>query len=111
VSTQSHIVTRDDIVQLWDAINNLRDRLPDVPALEKTQANKDTRAYVEKYGCACPSMVLNGMTCYTSDIWHAALAYERAEVGKMLPAANVSHYVYKVSAAIQAIRARCGGAK
>lgn len=84
----------------------------DIPAppKEETQVNKDTKAYVEKYGCASPSMVLKGATCYTSDIWHAALAYERAEVAKLLPDDSDHFSAQYYRGVIETIRARCGGA-
>lgn len=78
----------------------------DIPAppREKTQLERDDEAHdawwktVDRLG--------------TRHAWHAALAYERAEVGKMLPSSEPATYnAHYATEVIKAIRARCGGGK
>jgi len=76
------------------------------PPREETQYDKDRAAFqsTQRYG-------IENAPWYT---WHAALAYERAEVAKMLPPERsdlsnwdtVAHAAY---ASTKAIRARCAG--
>jgi len=95
----------------WQEYTHWKPAAADIPAppKEPTQGDKDAAAYRAQFGDHWPSLVLNGRTVYSSDIWHAALAYERAEVLKLLP---TSFYgLGDAQCVISAIRARCGGAK
>lgn len=81
-------------------------RIP-APPKEETQYDKDEQAL--RHWCA----EHNFNPLFTErKYWHAALAYERAEVERLLPshtAILLSHGEFAESLA--AIRARCGGAK
>lgn len=72
------------------------------PPKEETQAGRDIDAFAAWSKCP-PSGYLEPCVA-----WHAALAYERAEVAKMLPYFNCT-LPLEVGKAIEAIRARCGG--
>jgi hypothetical protein len=78
----------------------------DIPAppKEPTQDSKDEHAYCEWYNAT-----QNTRRETPPHAWHAALAWERAEVGKMLPAG--SYGLGEAQCALAAIRARCGGGK
>lgn len=75
------------------------------PPREKTQGEADDAAFQEwrEVAPASPAYMA----------WHAALAYERAEVGKMLPEpiGKNTESMLGVHSRIEAIRARCGGGK
>lgn len=78
----------------------------DIPAppREKTQGEADDAAFQEwrEVAPASPAYMA----------WHAALAYERAEVNKMLPdRPQIEPGRGELVAVIEAIRARCGGGK
>jgi hypothetical protein len=82
-----------------------KDDIPEPPKAEPTLKERDHDAYVQW---------LNDRTSSEDSAWHAALAYERAEVAKMLPPERsdlsnwdtVAHAAY---ASTKAIRARCAG--
>jgi len=82
-----------------------KDDIPEPPKAEPTLKERDHDAYVQW---------LNDKTSSEDSAWHAALAYERAEVAKMLPPERsdlsnwdtVAHAAY---ASTKAIRARCAG--
>lgn len=98
-----HIVT-----DAWPYWRPAKDDIPE-PPMEETQEDKDEAAWRSWQNDS-----IGG--AFTHDAWHAALAWERGEVAKMLP---VSHEVAKTIwpntsqeqhiAAIESIRARCGG--
>ena len=70
--------------------------IPEPPRGE-TQREKDQEAFVK---CEYRTM---------QDQWHAALAWERGEVAKMLPPWNTPDSVHDAARIIESIRARCGG--
>ena len=72
------------------------------PPREETQRDNDCKAYTKWF--------LNN-PAYAEAAWHAALAYERAEVAKMLPPplSKNTLTVRETYNAIEAIRARCEG--
>ena len=79
----------------------------DIPAppREKTQEDKDNDALLEWIGAL-------GLPPTNVCVWEAALAYERAEVNKMLPdRPQIELGRGELVAVIEAIRARCGGGK
>lgn len=84
----------------------------DIPAppREQTQAEKD-EAELKRWCAEQDDSPLFTEKKY----WHAALAYERAEVGKMLPPyrqlVSYGTGIIEAEKAIEAIRARCGGGK
>lgn len=83
----------------------------DIPAppKEPTQDERDTDARRDWIDKTEVRFVTVG------NAWHAALAYERAEVSKLLPPVRpLVSYGTGITAAtdsVEAIRARCGGAK
>lgn len=87
---------------VWTHWRPAKDDMPEPPR-EETQADKD---------CAAYRLWMGNLRCKDEDLcWHAALAYERAEVAKMLPP-PISESVWSmrdVYDAIESIRARCGG--
>jgi hypothetical protein len=78
----------------------------DIPAppKEETQDEKDSAEFCKFCRDSNPKSA--------QSVWHAALAYERAEVGKMLPN-RPQHELGRseLVAVFEAIRARCGGGK
>ena len=72
------------------------------PPREESQADKDEDA-LQEWLCdlsTVPSF---------ADGWHAALAWERGEVEKMLPAKTAHGDLSEHIHVIESIRARCGG--
>lgn len=67
---------------LWQGYTHWRPARDDVPKppREKTQRDKDEDRYAEWYG----DYFGEGYDCHL-DTWHAALAYEREQVLKLLP--------------------------
>ena len=53
--------------------------LPAPPAKEMTQAEKDTEEYTALFGDPLCFYSSKGCQAYTSDVWHAALAYRDAQ--------------------------------
>lgn len=84
-----------------------KDDIPEPPKPEPTQRERDQGEFNAWW-----DPLRNVPHC--ADAWHAALAYERAEVAKMLPDKNTMVYWSGVTPsfvyqAIESIRARCGG--
>lgn len=85
----------------WEYLTHWRSAKADIPEppREETQYDKDRAAFIHWDA---------GFAYNPAVAWHAAIAYERAEVAKMLPhfhGLNQNSY-------IESIRARCeGGAK
>lgn len=97
----------------WGYLTHWRHAKADIPEppKEETQKEKDGAAF--RLWCFCGN---EDAFPSTDDIWHAALAYERAEVAKMLPVfsplTNWEAVVRKSRESLESIRARCeGGAK
>lgn len=78
-----------------------RPAAPDVPEppMERTQYERDRDAFIHWD---------DGLSDNLAAAWHAAIAYERAEVAKMLPKAH-PYPEGPWSAACRVIRARCAG--
>jgi hypothetical protein len=77
-----------------------KDDIPEPPK-EKTQWEKDRTAWQSWYNAP-------GCNVATVTAWHAALAYEREQVAKMLPEHNCTSWS-TFQYAIEAICARCEG--
>jgi hypothetical protein len=81
-----------------------KDDIPEPPQ-EETQAEKDNTAF--------SNWCMTDAPCGwgTQEVWHAALAYEREQVAKMLPMYQAPCSIAWLERAIESIRARCEGGR
>ncbi len=79
------------------------------PPQEETQRTKDINAYCAWADREDVRLSVMSSTASNAAPWHAALAYEREQVAKMLAPIATSFLDMHSCEIIEAIRARCGG--
>lgn len=113
--TDGKKVTRIDVAFMWPIPGMWTHWRPAEPTpeppREPSHDEMDEKAYIQfvehNHRPAFSGVPESGLT--PSMAWRAALAYERAEIAKLLPNCSRDYELTRVESAIDAIRARCNG--